>query len=224
MPVTVPWPTETLERASAVTALKAELSSVNALTDDQIDRLARMASERVQGYAPDAPASSKEISLLRYISYMVSMPNGALTKLTLGTVTTEFRHSSSNAWVLSGAASVVATYRKHTAGLIGAGTETPDDEQDEELTMRQTLANIGITETPVNIILDLDDGVYEFQKSPGSLEATTVIYAFGPSAPADTDDYFILADDERITFNTAAGTWLRTLIPGTTATISIASI
>ena len=38
------------------------------------------------------------------------------------------------------------------------------------------------------------------------------------------DDYFVLADDERITFNTVADTWLRTLLPGSTATIAISSV
>ena len=182
-----------------------------------------MASDKIQGYAPDAPDASKEISLLRYISYMVSMPQGALTKLTSGRVNIEFRHSQAGAWVNSGAAAVVVAYRKHTAGLIGTGIDTSSDDE-ETIGMRQQFPNVDITEVPKDIGDNLDTGTYEFQKSPGSLAVTTVIYAFGPSAPQDADDFFILADDERITFNTVTGCWVRVLLPGTTATIAISSI
>ena len=153
--VTVPWPLTDPERALSITALKAELSSVNPLTDDQVDRLARMASDKIQGYAPDAPDASKEISLLRYISYMVSMTSGAITKLTVGSTNMEFRHSTSNAWINSGAAAVVVAYRKHTAGLIGTGTDTSSDDE-ETLSMRQQFPNVDITEVPKNIGDNLD--------------------------------------------------------------------
>ena len=181
-----------------------------------------MASARIQSYASNAPEAAKEVALLRYVGYLSQMPSGALTKLTLGNVTLEFRSSQANAWVNSGAASALTSFKQRRGAIIGAAVTQSSN---EDLRVREQQDPVDLTDVPVNIVTGLTAGTYEFQRGPGSRDAAVVIYAFGNTAPpTDTEDFFILGQNERIVFNTAASCWCRVLLAANPATLAISSI
>ena len=130
-----PWPlpTATATRAKAVARLREALGKdANAMawpateppgdgtpdeTDYALHRLADTVSRRVETYAPNAPNSAKDESLIRGVAYLDDL-YGA-TRLQRVSSLAVREPDSAQAWFRnSGAMECVAPYRARSAGIV----------------------------------------------------------------------------------------------------------
>lgn len=83
----------------------------DASTPDRVDRLVKAASALVSSYAPDAPEAVQDEAVLQLVGYMHDAPEStAFTR---------------NAFIQSGAGSLLSPYRMHDAGVIGGEAGMP---------------------------------------------------------------------------------------------------
>ena len=214
-----PWPSTPVALQKATECLRQVLPAE--LDDTRIQRLGATAAAMVEQYAPMAPQPVRDQAVEMYAGYLVQARTGPITKLEVGNISMERQVNHAAAFRLCGAAGILTRWKVRRAGVIGVPvneaaqqTSTPTPlpvPAPQPATRRQQLAHIDLTETPVDITAGLDPGRYQFQRSIDSDAAAIILYAFGPSAPADEADYFTLDDAEIVEFTVPGDLWARVL-------------
>lgn len=203
-----PWPTEDADVTAAIACLKTVLPGN--LTDDRIERLGQMAADRVERYAPNAPANTKSVAVELFCGYAAQINTGPIAKLNVGKLDLERRTNHSAVWNHCGAAGLLSEWKTRN-GMIISGTSNDDDETEDTDMPRTQLAAIPLGETPVNLSSGLDDGDYQFQRSVTSDPEAIILYYFGDTASADEADYFTLGETEFVDFTVPGNVWARVL-------------
>ena len=88
-----PYPAATaaVGRQTARNAIRAVLKvSATDAPDDEIDRLAAVASARIEKFAPDAPQAVRDESLIRFLAYLRQLPRPLRSVQVGGDVRIEF--------------------------------------------------------------------------------------------------------------------------------------
>jgi len=109
-----PWPDD---ETAAVACIKSTLSGGESLSDDRAAQLGMSASELVERFAPDAPASVKNEATLRVAAFLLYREPKPIQGITLGHVRIDFRERffSPNALHNSGARSLLLPWRRRRA-------------------------------------------------------------------------------------------------------------
>ena len=200
-----PWPRLTSEVDSAVECLRQVLP--DNLDDARIKRIGATASAHVERYAGrGTPQNCKDQATELFSGYLSQARTGPVTKIALGTFSTERMTNHAAMFRNSGAAALLAPWKIRRGGAI-PGTFT----KGAPAMSRTQLASVDISETAVDITNGLDDDVtYEFQRSITSQASAIILYAFGATtAPSDEADYFTLSGDEFVPFVTPGSVWVK---------------
>lgn len=203
-----PWPKSGADLATATSILKDAINPGMANAD--AERLGATASARVEHFGALAPDVMRTEALIRFAGYLYeSQQNqfGALRDKAIDLdsvrMTEAFTTSHAAAFRNCGAMALLSPWKKRRAGAIGK------DKPEIKIMPPETLDNIEITQTPVNIADGLTSGSYQFQRTRGS---GPIFYAYGDAAPSNLNDYFNSVDHaDIIGFTVVEGTrlWLR---------------
>ena len=88
-------------------------------TEPRAARLLEVATEHVERYAPDAPSSLLNESVIRFAGYLNGSDYGGFRQQTVGPKTLEFVVNHAAAFRNSGAAMLLSVYKVRRAGAIG---------------------------------------------------------------------------------------------------------
>ena len=108
-----------VEPSPAAVLTAAELAAVLRVALPRATELLASATQRVEDYAPFAPAALKRESTIRFAGYIAEAGFGAISKRGAGPLEAEYVTNHGNAWRNSGAAGLLARYRVRRAGAIG---------------------------------------------------------------------------------------------------------
>ena len=112
-----PWPTSPVALTNATTILRQVLP--DGLDDARVQRLGKMAADRVESYSPGAPQNTKDTAVELYAGYINQARRGNLSKLNTGGIDLEFgTFNFAAAFRHSGAMALLSPYKVRRAGAI----------------------------------------------------------------------------------------------------------
>lgn len=121
-----PWPASGNDLTTAISTLKDAIKP--GAGNDEIERLGKVASDRVENYAPGAPDATRTEALILFAGYLIETAGnsfGALRDETIdaGPVKLDYAYQANNgpAFRNCGAAGLLSPWKVRRAGLLKTG-------------------------------------------------------------------------------------------------------
>ena len=117
-PVLSPWPTSPAALTLATSTVKDEVDP--GASNEHIQRLAAVAANRIEDYAPAAPQANKNLALFMYVGYLHEQESGAVRDKSIDLdsvkLSTSFVTNHARAFDLCGAKSILTRSKVRRAG------------------------------------------------------------------------------------------------------------
>ena len=110
-----PWPTSPMALTNATARLKAAIGPE--LTDARVQALGCAGSALVEGYAPGAPQSLKDIAVERCSGWLHEQPAASRRSGSIGDLSSSYAPSMTGVLLHSGAKSLLYPFRAKRAGV-----------------------------------------------------------------------------------------------------------